>query len=136
MITPEPVTIKKSIYDNMYAHSVYFLSGGNFNETAETSDEFIFIPIMDSLKSSDKVIGYFVTEDMRFETDYVFAGEDDEGSIGSPLYFYHGTTGNSGVSSQNVSSNFYGGAYLINNDDIYTRGKAIVMLKMANEPLK
>ena len=132
---PEPITIKKSIYDTMYAHSVYFLSAGNFSEICDTSDAFIFIPLADAPHGTDRVIGYFVSEDMLFEADYTIAGEEDEGSLGSPLFFEHGPKGNSGVSSQNVSSNFYGGAYLINNDDIYTRGKAIVILKMANEPI-
>ena len=134
-LVPEPITLKKSIYGALYAHSVYFLSGGTFNETAETPDQFIFIPLADAPDGTDKVVGFFATDDMLFETDYAFAGEDDEGTVGSPLYFNLGAKGNEGVISQNVNGNFYGGAYLVNKDEVYTRGKAIVLLRMADEPM-
>ena len=136
-VVPELVTLNKSTYSDFYAHSAYFYSSNILNTEATPGDQLIFIPIADALRGTSTVTGYFVSDDMIFEVDDTIAGEDDEGTLGGPLYFdNYDNKENSGVISQYVTTPFYGGAYLFNNDDVNTRGKALVLLRIAHEILE
>ncbi len=122
---PEIISLRAEEYTEYRANCVYYLAEGIVNTTCYSGSDPIFIPIENIAADDHKpyVRGYFVSEEMIFETN--MAGELGEVGVGS---FVAPNIDESEI-TVGVTSDAGYFAVIVSMDEVLDDGKVLIRFK-------